>query len=95
MVLTNLVARGTIEERLLDVLQAKINMFELVVGELDMILGRVDDDLDIETLVFEQHVASSDDAELAARLDGVGDRLARARSAYLETRDRIDGLVAA
>jgi SNF2 family DNA or RNA helicase len=95
VLLTNLVARGTIEERLLDVLQAKINMFELVVGELDMILGRVDDDLDIETLVFEQHVASSDDAELGARLDAVGDRLARARNAYLETRDRIDGLVAA
>ena len=95
VVLTNLVARGTIEERLLDVLQAKINMFELVVGELDMILGRVDDDLDIETLVFEQHVASSDDTELAARLDAVGDRLASARDAYLETRDRIDGLVAA
>ena len=95
VVLTNLVARGTIEERLLEVLQAKINMFELVVGELDMILGRVEDDLDIETLVFEQHVASSDDAELGARLDAVGDRLVRARDAYLETRDRIDGLVAA
>ena len=95
VLLTNLVARGTIEERLLEVLQAKINMFELVVGELDMILGRVEDDLDVETLVFEQHVASRDDAELGARLDAVGERLARARDAYLETRDRIDGLVAA
>ena len=95
VVLTNLVTRGTIEERLLEVLQVKINMFELVVGELDMILGRVEDDLDIETLVFEQHVASSDDAELGARLDAVGDRLVRARNAYIETRDRIDGLVAA
>jgi len=95
VVLTNLVARGTIEERLLEVLQAKINMFELVVGELDMILGRVEDDLDIEAVVFAEHVASSDDAELGARLDAVGDRLARARNAYLETRDRIDGLVAA
>ncbi|MGH2947670.1 MAG: DEAD/DEAH box helicase [Solirubrobacteraceae bacterium] len=95
VVLTNLVARGTLEERLLDVLQAKINLFELVVGELDMILGRVEDDLDFETLVFEHYVASRDDAEFAARLEAVGDELARARAAHLETRDRIDGLVAA
>ncbi|MCA1689432.1 MAG: DEAD/DEAH box helicase, partial [Actinobacteria bacterium] len=38
VMLTNLVARDTIEERILQVLQAKINLFELVVGELDMIL---------------------------------------------------------
>ena len=51
--LTNLVSRGTIEQRVLHVLEAKINLFELVVGELDMILGRVDDDFDFETAVFD------------------------------------------
>jgi len=93
--LTNLVARGTLEEHLLEVLQAKINLFELVVGELDMILGRLSDELDFETLVFEQYVASRDDDEFASRLEGVGDELARARLAYLGTRARIDELVAA
>ena len=34
------------------VLEAKINLFELVVGELDMILGRVDDDFDFENEGF-------------------------------------------
>ncbi len=92
--LTNLVSRGTLEEHLLEVLQAKINLFELVVGELDMILGRVSDDLDFETLVFEQYVASRDDAEFATRLDRVGDELAQARLGYLATRERIDELVA-
>ncbi len=71
--LTNLVSRGTLEEHLLEVLQAKINLFELVVGELDMILGRVSDDLDFETVVFEQYVASRDDAEFATRLDRVAE----------------------
>jgi len=94
VVLTNLVARGTLEERLLDVLEVKINLFELVVGELDMILGRVHDDLDFPSLVFREYVASRNDAEFASRLEVVGDDLARARVAYLETRDRIDGLVA-
>ena len=41
VLLINLVARGTVEERILELLEAKINLFELVVGELDMILGRV------------------------------------------------------
>ncbi len=94
VLLTNLVSRGTLEERLLEVLQAKINLFELVVGELDMILGRVADELDFETLVFQQYVASRDDSEFATRLDGIGDELARARVAYLATRERVDELVA-
>ena len=93
VVLTNLAARGTIEERILHVLQAKINLFELVVGELDMILGRVEDELDFETLVFERHVTSRDDDEFASRLESVGDDLARARQCYLDERDSIDELV--
>jgi len=53
VVVVNLVARRTIEERILSVLEAKINLFELVVGELDMILGRVDEDYDFERSVFQ------------------------------------------
>jgi SNF2 family DNA or RNA helicase len=95
VVLTNLVARGTVEERLLEVLQAKINLFELVVGELDMILGRIEDELDFEALVFGEYVASRDDGEFATRLEAVGDGLAGARTAYLESRGRIDELAGA
>jgi SNF2 family DNA or RNA helicase len=93
--LTNLVTAGTLEQRLLDVLQAKINLFELVVGELDMILGRVEDDLDLEGLVFREHVQSADDGELDGRLAAVGERLAQARTAYAESRDRVDEFAAA
>lgn len=91
--LTNLVARGTIEDRILGVLETKINLFELVVGELDMILGRVDDDLDFESFVFAAHVASSDDGEFAARMDAFGDDLAQARTDHLAARVGNDALV--
>jgi SNF2 family DNA or RNA helicase len=91
---TNLVSRGTLEERLLEVLETKINLFELVVGELDMILGRVADELDFETLVFRHYVDSRDEREFASRLEKVGDDLARARVAHLGARERIDELVA-
>jgi SNF2 family DNA or RNA helicase len=93
VLLTNLVASGTIEEHVLRVLEAKINLFELVVGELDMILGRVDDDFDFETTVFDAFVASGDDAEFGERMAAIGDDLAKARTDYLASRAAIDGLV--
>ena len=93
VLLTNLVARGTIEEQMLRVLEAKINLFELVVGELDMILGRADDDFDFESTVFDAFVASGDDSEFAERMAAIGDDLARARTDYLATRQSVDDLV--
>ncbi len=95
VVLTNLVGVGTIEERILRVLERKINLFELVVGELDMILGRIDDDFDFERFVFQSHVESSDDADFARRIEALGDDLTRARSAYVQSRETTDRLVAA
>lgn len=93
VVLTNLVAQGTIEEQVLRVLEAKINLFELVVGELDMILGRVDDDFDFESTVFEAFVASGDDADFAERMAVIGEDIARARTGYLASREAVDDLV--
>jgi SNF2 family DNA or RNA helicase len=93
VLLTNLVASGTIEEQVLRVLEAKINLFELVVGELDMILGRVDDDFDFETTVFDAFVASGDDAEFGERMAAIGDDLVKARTDYLASRAAIDSLV--
>jgi SNF2 family DNA or RNA helicase len=93
VLLANLVSRGTIEERILHVLESKINLFELVVGELDMILGRVTDDFDFEASVFTAYVTAADDAAFAASLDDLGADLARARSDYLRTRGAVDQLV--
>jgi SNF2 family DNA or RNA helicase len=93
VLLTNLVSMGTIEERILRVLEAKINMFELVVGELDMILGHIDDEFDFESFVFHSHVESSDDREFAARLESLGEGLAEARKQYLAGRGLNDALV--
>jgi hypothetical protein len=93
VLLTNLATIGTIEDRILGVLERKINLFELVVGELDMILGRIEDDFDFESAVFQTHVESRDEAEFVARLEALGDELARARMGYRESRERTDRLV--
>ena len=91
--LTNLVCRGSIEQRIMHVLEAKINLFELVVGELDMILGRVDDDFDFENEVFDAFVEAVDDDEFERRLEALGNALAEARHAYLRSREGVDLLV--
>jgi SNF2 family DNA or RNA helicase len=93
VVLTNLACRGTIEERILHVLENKINMFELVVGELDMILGRIDEDFDFERAVFDAFTASEDGDAFARRMDELGDDLAAARAGYLADRGTVDALV--
>ena len=93
VLLANLVSRGTIEERILHVLESKINLFELVVGELDMILGRVTDDFDFEASVFTAFVTAPDDDVFVATMNGLGDDLALARRDYLRTRSAVDQLV--
>lgn len=93
VLVSNLVSHGTIEEHILRVLESKINLFELVVGELDLILGRVDDDLDLESTIFETFVASADDTEFTERLESLGDDLAKARTEYLNSRNALDALV--
>lgn len=95
VLVTNLVARDTIEQQILSVLEAKINLFELVVGELDMILGRIDDDFDFETSVFDAFLAAQDESEFRSRLEDLGGRLAEARSDYIGARGRMDELVGA
>ncbi|HTW23396.1 MAG TPA: SNF2-related protein, partial [Candidatus Baltobacteraceae bacterium] len=49
----NLVSRGTLEEQVLALLDEKISMFELVVGEAGAILGSIEDDRDFSNLVLD------------------------------------------
>lgn len=91
----NLVAAGTFEDDLLHLLEVKINLFELVMGEMDMILGNLAGDgeeREFEELVVDLWLESEDDAEFRGRLAEMGDRLAAAKSAYLRQRDLDDRL---
>jgi len=59
-----------------------------------MILGRISDELDLESAVFTSYVQAGDDTEFAARLEAIGDELAGARREYLASREATDLLVA-
>ncbi|MFZ2056821.1 MAG: DEAD/DEAH box helicase [Acidimicrobiales bacterium] len=94
VVLTNMATRGTLEESILNLLHSKLNLFELVIGELDMVLGRISDDFVFEDAVFEAHVRSDDEATRAAQIERLGDMLIEARQAHIDSRSRTDELVA-
>lgn len=78
----NLVAAGAIEAAVLHLLEAKLNMFELVIGEVDMILGNLEDDREFEEVIADEWAASTDSNEFAARMEVLGNRLLAAKTAY-------------
>jgi SNF2 family DNA or RNA helicase len=88
----NLSAEGTIEDYLLEVLDRKLNMFELVIGEMDMILGHLEDDRDFEEIVLDTWAQARTPEEVAAGFAQLGEALARAREAYQRTRDYDEAL---
>jgi superfamily II DNA or RNA helicase len=88
----NFCQQGSLEEQLLRVLHDKINMFELVVGEMDAILGAADDSQDFADLVLELWL-SHDQADLREKaFDELAERLIAGKKHHLETKRLEDEL---
>jgi superfamily II DNA/RNA helicase len=81
----NLVARHTLEEYVLRVLDEKINMFELVVGEIDAILGEMEDEQEFAEMVFSTWVETTEQ-ERAGAFEELGERMVKARRQYEEVK---------
>jgi SNF2 family DNA or RNA helicase len=88
----NYSARHTVESYVLDILQKKLNMFELVVGELDLILGNYPDSPALEDSVFKLWASSDDEREIERGFRRLGDELAVARERYEHVRE-LDRLI--
>lgn len=88
----NLAAAGTIEEQILNLLDSKINLFELVVGELDMILGDLTEGRDFEDLLMDIYAGSTSRDELEKQLADLGQALAQSKEHYLKVRQYDDEL---
>ncbi len=74
----NLVTRGTIEDQVLGLLEEKISMFELVVGEIGAILGTIDEEREFPDLVLDAWLEASEAGRDAA-FAKLGERLDAAR----------------
>ncbi len=82
----NFCLRNSIEEYILEILDKKINMFELVVGEMDTILGNLPREADFEELVIDIWVKSESEEALREEFDRLGEEMLQAKKAYEETK---------
>ncbi len=83
----NLSCNETIEAHIVDLLARKIRMFELVIGELDLILGGMDGKKSFEDLLRQAWEMARSDDELSKRMEEIGDLLVRARESYSRVRE--------
>jgi SNF2 family DNA or RNA helicase len=81
----NLATRGTLEEQVLKILDEKINMFELVVGEIGEILGEMEDEQDFGELVYAAWIETTE-AERESAFEQLGERLVEAKQQYEEVK---------
>jgi SNF2 family DNA or RNA helicase len=88
----NLCTAGSLEARLLDLLQEKIRMFELVVGEVGSILGNLQGGEEFESLVLDLWLRSHDDGELQRSFDSLGRSLLDAQEDYLRAKQLDEAL---
>ncbi|MEK7409547.1 MAG: SNF2-related protein [Acidobacteriota bacterium] len=88
----NFCQAGAIEEHLLRLLHDKINMFELVVGEIDGILGNLDEGQDFAELVLELWVSARRAERVGEAFDELAERLLTAKERYAETKQLDEAL---
>ena len=77
----NFCLAGSIEERILRILDERINLFELVVGEVEMILGHLEDERGFADIVLDAF-AQPDTERRERDFERIGDALAAARARY-------------
>ncbi len=77
----NLVTRGTLEEQVLVLLDEKISMFELVVGEVGAILGGLEEEREFPDLVLDAWLEATETARVQA-FEALGQRLEQARQQH-------------
>ncbi len=86
----NLSVQETIEARILELLSNKIRMFELVIGELDMILGDVETEKTFEQQLIDIFLRSESEEELKKQFEKFGDELSGVRKQYDKVRENAE-----
>src|SRR5438477_2606671 len=91
--IVNLAAAGTIEAYILQLLDRKIKLFELVVGELDLILGEFGGAQKFEGRLAEEWLAAENEADFARRVEGLGADI-ETSSAVAKEQEALNSLIA-
>ena len=83
----NFTTQDTVESYVLEILHKKISMFELVVGEMDLILGNLEDKRSFEEMVFHIWATSKNADEVKKRFSSFGATLLYAKNRYEKVKD--------
>jgi SNF2 family DNA or RNA helicase len=82
----NLCAANSIEDYILQILDRKINMFEMVIGEIEMVLGRISGEKDFSDRVYDIWLQSSLPEERQKGFGQLGTLLKRSKTRYQTTK---------
>jgi SNF2 family DNA or RNA helicase len=82
----NLCAAGSIEDYILDILDRKINMFEMVIGEIDMVLGRIKGEKDFSDRVYHIWIESLSSEDRKKGFTKLAAQLKRFKTQYETTK---------
>jgi SNF2 family DNA or RNA helicase len=85
---------GTVEEQILRVLHDKINMFELVIGEMDAILGTLDDARDFSEIVMDLWISGRESGDVEQSFEELARRLLDARKQHVKVQKLDEALFA-
>ena len=83
----NFCLANSIEAYILKILHDKINMFELVVGEIDTILGNMGDEFDFSETVIDLWLANEKPKQLNDAFGNLGQQLLDAKHSYQEIQE--------
>ncbi len=92
--IVNLAAHGTVEAQVLRLLDQKIRLFELVVGELDIILGDFGGAESLEEQLTDAWLGADSDELFEAGVATIGEEIAKSRDAGIE-QERLNSEMAA
>ncbi len=83
----NLSVRETLEDHILHILENKINMFEMVIGEIEPLLGYLGEEREFDDIVMEIWLRSHNHEEARSRFEVLGQDLVKAKSDYLKSKE--------
>ncbi len=83
----NMCAKGSIEDYILEILDRKINMFEMVIGEIDMVIGRVRGEKDFADRVYDIWQQATTATERRQGFAKLATQLKRSKTQYKTTQE--------
>jgi SNF2 family DNA or RNA helicase len=89
----NLSTRNTIEEHILRLLHEKINMFETVIGQLDVILERIEKSNSLEKNLYKIMLEAKDDNEIRRQIDDLGESFTNIREQISKEKNLADSVL--